>query len=69
MSHADAMMKISQGAKYVFYDDLVLDVGNFQWSHPGGSIMFEDTIGQDMGKYLHGSSSIGGNFNPYDHSY
>ena len=69
MTHAEAMQKIALGKKLVFYDELVLDVGNFRWSHPGGSIMFENTIGQDMGKFLHGSSSIGGSFNAYNHSH
>ena len=68
MSHAEAMKLIKGGRKLVFYDDLVLDVAKYRWSHPGGKIMFDKTIGEDMGKYLHGCSSIGGKFNPWNHS-
>jgi hypothetical protein len=68
MTHAEAMAAIESGKKYVFYDDLVLDVNRYRWSHPGGSIMFQNTIGEDMGKFISGCSSIGGTFMPYNHS-
>lgn len=31
--------------------------------------MIEKSVGQDLGKYLHGCSSINSNFNAYNHSY
>lgn len=69
MTHAEAMELIKSGRKLVFYDDLVLDVGNYRWSHPGGAIMLNKSIGQDVGKFLNGCSSIGGKFNAYNHSH
>ena len=68
MSHAEAMKLIKSGRKLVFFDDLVLDVSTYRFSHPGGAVMFNKSIGQDVGKYLNGCSSIGGKFNPWNHS-
>jgi hypothetical protein len=69
ITHKEATERIIvKGQKLVFYDDLVLDITRYRWSHPGGAIMFERCIGEDMGKFIQGCSSIGGSFNPYTHS-
>lgn len=68
MTHEEAFVEIYRGKEYVFVDDLVLDVTNFKKSHPGGQYMIYDTIGEDLGKYMCGCSSYGGNFQPYTHS-
>lgn len=68
MSYHEVMDLISKGRKLVTYDDIVLDVAGYMWSHPGGAVMFEVSLGQDAGKYLHGCSSISEKFNPYEHS-
>ena len=39
-------------------DDLVLDVTEFQWSHPGGRFLLERTNGRDISKYFHGGYSF-----------
>jgi hypothetical protein len=68
ITHKEASDRIANGEKLVFYDDLVLDIKRYRWSHPGGSVMFERCIGEDMGKFINGCSSIGGYFNPYTHT-
>jgi hypothetical protein len=68
MSYKDVMDGVANGKKWVFLDEYVLDIKWFRWSHPGGSVVFEKCIGEDMGKYLSGCSSTGGYLNPYAHS-
>lgn len=68
MSHVKAMSLVRKGKKLMFYDDLVLDVGHFSLSHPGGSYMISECYGEDVGKYMVGCSSYGGNLLPYTHS-
>lgn len=68
MSHVKVMSLVSKGKKLMFYDELVLDVGHFRLSHPGGSFMISECYGEDVGKYMVGCSSYGGNILPYAHS-
>ena len=58
---------IKDNKPWVFYDELLLDVEGFVDSHPGGSQMLKAVYGEDVGKYLNGSSSIP-QFNPNYHS-
>ncbi|OMJ77414.1 hypothetical protein SteCoe_23016 [Stentor coeruleus] len=46
--------------KFVFYDNYLLDIGDFITSHPGGAFIIKQVIGEDVGKYLNGSSSLPG---------
>jgi ferredoxin-NADP reductase len=46
--------------KFVFFDNYLLDVREFISSHPGGAFFIKETIGEDVGKYLNGSSSLPG---------
>ncbi|CAG9320014.1 unnamed protein product [Blepharisma stoltei] len=69
MSHQEAMEMIEkEGAKLMFCDELVMNIGPFITSHPGGGYMLRDTIGEDAGKYMVGCSSINGELMPYAHS-
>ncbi|CAG9319913.1 unnamed protein product [Blepharisma stoltei] len=69
MTHQEAMEKINnEGLKIMFYEDLVMNVGKFITSHPGGAFMLRDTIGEDAGKYMIGCSNINGDLMPYSHS-
>lgn len=68
MTHLQALEHVKNGKKLMFYDDLVLEVGHFALSHPGGSFMISDCYGEDTGKYMVGCSSYGGNLLPYTHS-
>jgi len=68
MTHQAALDRVlREGKKWVFYDDLVLDVAPFVNSHPGGAIFIKKAYGEDMGKYINGCSSYGEHFLPYDH--
>ncbi|OMJ95838.1 hypothetical protein SteCoe_741 [Stentor coeruleus] len=67
-THSAAMEMIANGSKLMFADDMVLDVGGFMLSHPGGSFMISECIGEDTGKYMVGCSSYGGAILPYTHS-
>jgi len=58
---------IKDNKPWVFYDELLLDVGGYVDSHPGGSQMLKAVYGEDVGKYLNGSSSLP-QFNPNYHS-
>lgn len=68
MTHFKAIEMIKAGKKLMFADDLVVDVGHFILSHPGGSYMIAESLGEDTGKYMVGCSSFSGELNPYDHS-
>jgi cytochrome b involved in lipid metabolism len=69
MTHQAALNKVfREGKKWVFYDDLVLDVAPFVNSHPGGAIFIKKAYGEDMGKYINGCSSFGEHYLPYDHT-
>lgn len=68
MTHFKAMELIKEGRKLMFADDLVIDVKHFILSHPGGSYMLSESIGEDTGKYMVGCSSFSADLNPYDHS-
>ena len=49
---------IKKGKQWSFYDEHLLDLSEFASSHPGGRRMIKKTIGEDMGKYINGSSSL-----------
>ena len=68
MTHFEAMEKVANKEELMFADDMVVDVKHFQKSHPGGSYMIHDSVGEDAGKYMIGCSSYGGSMNPYTHS-
>jgi NAD(P)H-flavin reductase len=69
MSHAEVLhATFNHKKKYAFYDEFVIDLFGFQALHPGGSFLIKDAYGEDMGKYLVGCSSYGGNYFPYAHS-
>lgn len=43
----------------IYFDNLVLDLQPFLDSHPGGSSVLIDSIGEDHGKYIYGANSAG----------
>jgi hypothetical protein len=45
---------IARGDKLVILDDMVLDVRNFRWEHPGGQFLIDFHIGRDISKYFYG---------------
>ena len=50
----------------MFFDTLLLDVDGWINQHPGGAFMIKEMIGEDVGKFLNGSSSLP-EFNPNYH--
>lgn len=68
ITHSTAMEMIANGSKIMFADDMVLDVAGFILSHPGGSFMISECLGEDTGKYMVGCSSYGGAILPYTHT-
>jgi NAD(P)H-flavin reductase/cytochrome b involved in lipid metabolism len=69
MTHPQALDMIhKESKKWAFYDEFVIDVAPFVNSHPGGAIFIKKAYGEDMGKYINGSSSYGKNYLPYDHT-
>ena len=68
MTHIKALDLVKSGKLIMFADELVLDLSQFSLSHPGGSFMIVDCVGEDAGKYMVGCSSFDGNYNPYLHS-
>lgn len=58
MTYSEYLKEIrSKGKKWVFYNDFVLDLSHFSYSHPGGSYLIEGIIGEDSAKYLYGISN------------
>ena len=53
-SWAEVYRHVKSGKKYVFLDTHVLDISPFIDSHPGGSYLLSETIGEDYGKYVYG---------------
>ena len=58
MTYSEYLKEIrTNGKKWVFYNDFVLDLSHFACSHPGGSYLIEGIIGEDSAKYLYGISN------------
>lgn len=46
--------KVESGEKLVILDDMILDVTNFAWNHPGGKFVIDQNIGKDVSKFFFG---------------
>ena len=42
-------------------DDLVLNIEEFGWRHPGGSFVIDHNVGRDVSKFFHGGYALSGN--------
>jgi hypothetical protein len=49
-------------------DDLVVDVGEFMDSHPGGKFSLQHNVGQDISKFFYGAYSLESMVAPVTHS-
>ena len=51
-------------------DDMVLDVSDFIFNHPGGKFSLDHNIGKDISKFFYGGYSLEnkGRLAPYTHS-
>jgi len=45
----------------VLLDDMVLDIEDFAYTHPGGAFLLEYNIGRDISKFFYGSYALDGN--------
>jgi cytochrome b involved in lipid metabolism len=48
----------------VILDDLVIDVKDFQFQHPGGKFVIQQNIGRDISKFFYGGYSMEDNLGP-----
>lgn len=56
-TYREVLDQVEQGKQWAFFNGLVIDVNSFASSHPGGLVVLQHTLGQDLGKYIYGSSS------------
>ena len=68
ITHSEASWRISNGEELMFVDDLVVDVKQFKFSHPGGLTVMQTSVGEDVGKYMVGCSSFDDSLDPHMHS-
>ena len=59
--------QVRAGKKLVFLDTQILDVSSFISSHPGGSYLLAESIGEDMGKYIYGVNGLEGHHRGFEH--
>ena len=55
--------EVKQGKKLVIVDDLVIDIGSYAYSHPGGAFLIDYNIGRDVSKFIFGAFALDGNQN------
>ena len=53
---------IARGEKWSLYNNYVIDLGTYQFEHPGGRFLIHRCIGQDLGHYLNGSATNADSF-------
>lgn len=58
LSRQEFDQRVLQGESLVILDDLILDVGEYLFEHPGGSFLLEHLIGQDVSKYFYGGYAL-----------
>ncbi len=64
MKRKDFFQQIKFGAQYVILDDLVIDVKDFQFQHPGSKFVIQQNIGRDISKFFYGGYSMEDNLGP-----
>ncbi len=55
--------------KFVIYENLICDVGNYIESHPGGKNLISDNLYSDIGRYMTGTQAYSSKFHNYSHNY
>jgi hypothetical protein len=63
MTEEEFERKVKEGEKLVILDNMVLDIGGFAYSHPGGAHLINYNIGRDISKFIYGSYALCGNSN------
>ena len=49
---------VANGQKLVILDDLILDISQFMFEHPGGTFSISHNIGKDISKFFYGGYSL-----------
>lgn len=67
---AEFEARVAGGEELVILDDLVLDVSEYQWNHPGGRFVIQQCIGRDVSKFFYGGYAleVTSGHRPYFHS-
>ena len=69
LSYYEILKKIhKKNHKWVFFNQLVLDMEPFEYSHPGGRYMINGILGQDAAKYVYGVINYAKEIQPHIHS-
>ena len=70
MSPKEFEERIAGGEQLVLLDDLVLDISQYQFNHPGGRFVIEHNIGRDISKFFYGGYALefSSGHRPYLHS-
>ena len=51
-------MRVLNGEKLVILDDMVPDVSEFAWEHPGGAFLINHNVGRDISKFFQGNYTL-----------
>jgi cytochrome b involved in lipid metabolism len=70
ITQGELVMRLEGGEQLVVLDDLVLDVSDYQWNHPGGWFVIGYNIGRDISKFFYGGYSLenSNGLKPYTHT-
>ncbi len=73
MTQKEFNFRIGNGDQLVILDQLVLDVKDFQFSHPGSKFVIQQNVGRDISKFFYGGYSLENNLGQspakgYNHS-
>jgi hypothetical protein len=49
---------LAQGQKLVILDDMILDIGKYQFLHPGGMFTLSYNVGRDISKFYYGGYQL-----------
>lgn len=52
----------------MLFENIVCDVSNFKYRHPGGGALIKDNIGRDIGKFIYGAYSYNRTYRNHTHS-
>jgi cytochrome b involved in lipid metabolism len=69
MTKQEFQKRLACGEELVILDDLVLNVAELKYNHPGGKFMIEHNIGRDISKFFYGGYSLAHEtISPHTHS-
>jgi len=63
MTVENFQLKIEKGIKLWILDELVLDLSEYSFKHPGGRFVIDRTVGRDISKFFYGAYALDHNSN------